>query len=688
MLIFCFRFYFLPLSFAIKLLTRNAMIKSILSLMLVCVVLFTSASAATKKPAKSKTPKADKAFNAAQYFTASTLYKKAYARFKKAEYKSKAAFKAGECARLMHNNAEAEDFYSKAVAAKYSDPIVLLRYADALKSNGKYAEAIAQYNAYKIKVPEDITTGAAIKACEQAQLWKDKPTRHKVENISPLNSKYYDFAVCANPAEKNSVVFTSSREEATGTSNDNWYGEKFYDLFTASQDNNGKWSTPASFSTNINSENSDGAATFSADGKTIYYTTCPHSKTKNTFCKIMMSSMKDGKWGDPEPFPFNNESYVTAHPALTKDGKTLFFVSDMQGGNGGKDIWSSRWDDATSTWGNPINMGTAINSEGDEMFPFAGRDGKLYFSSNGRPGMGGLDLFFSSYENGVWGEAQNLKSPLNSSADDFGLFYTTETSGYLSSNRDGGLGADDIYSFERIPLKLSVSGKVFDTDTKIPIEGALVELFGSDGTSLSVKTTTDGVYRYDLKPEVKYKVSASFTGYLTKFEEFTTINLEEDKDYSYDFDFPLKSTAKPITVPEIFYDLDKAVLRPESKKALDGLITTLNENPTLTIKLTAHTDFRADDAYNMTLSRKRAKAVMDYLTANKIPADRLESEGRGETQPKEIENDEEYLPFKRGDKLTKDFIDNLKDNDLKEKAHQYNRRTEFEVTGATYVPKN
>jgi peptidoglycan-associated lipoprotein len=664
------------------------MIHRILSLLLVFATVFTSLSAADKKPAKSKTPKADKAFNAANYYTASALYKKAYAKLKKKEDKATAAFKAGECARMMNNNLEAEDFYGKAVAAHYKDPMGILRYADALKANGKYAEAIAQYNAYKTANPSDPKGENGAKASEQAQAWKDKPTRHKVENLSALNSKYFDFAVAENPAAKNSVVFTSSREEAVGTKNDNWYGEKYYDLFSASLDNNGKWSTPTSFSTTVNTENSDGAATFSSDGKTMYYTTCPHSKDKNTVCKIMMTTMADGKWSEAVSLPFNSDTYTTGQPSLSADGKTLYFVSDMPGGLGGKDIWMSRWDDASSSWGTPSNLGAGINTEGDEMFPYAGRAGKLYFSSNGKPGMGGLDIFSTTFENGVWSEANNLKSPMNSPADDFGLFFTSETNGYLSSNREGGKGNDDIYSFVIPPLNLSVGGKVYDTDTKEPLEAALVELFGSDGTSLSVKTGPDGTYRYDLKPEVKYKVSASFTGYLTKFEEFTTIGLEEDKDYSYDFDFPLKSTKKPITVPEVFYDLDKATLRAESKKALDGLIKTLNENPTITVKLTAHTDYRADDAYNMKLSQRRAKSVMDYLIANGIAADRLESEGRGETQPKAVENDEEYLPFKRGDVLTKEFIDALGSKELKEKAHQYNRRTEFEVTGTTYVPKS
>lgn len=663
------------------------MIKRILSLVLVCFTIL-SATGAAKKPAKSKTVKADKAYNAAQYYTASALYKKAYAKLKKKEDKATAAFKAGECARMMNNNPEAEDFYSKAVAAKYKDPIALLRYADALKANGKYAEAIVQYNAYKAANPSDPKGDVGVKASEEAQAWKDKPTRHRVDNVSAINSKYYDFAVAENPAQKGSVVFTSSREEAVGTKNDNWYGEKYYDLFSATMDNNGKWSTPSSFSTVLNGENSDGAATFSADGKTMYYTTCPHAKDKNTFCQVMAATMADGKWSEGVSLPFNSEQYTTGQPSLSADGKTLYFASDMPGSVGGKDIWMSKWDDASSSWGTPSNLGAGINTEGDELFPYGGRAGKLYYSSNGKPGMGGLDIFSSSFENGVWSEATNLKSPMNSPGDDFGLFFTSETNGYLSSNREGGKGADDIYSFVIPPLNLAVAGKVYDTDTKEPIEGALVELFGSDGTSLSVKTSTDGTYRYPLKPNVKYKVSASFTGYLTKFEEFATIGLDEDKDYTYDFDFPLKSTAKPITVPEVFYDLDKATLRAESKKALDGLIKTLNENPTITVKLTSHTDYRADDNYNKKLSDRRAKSVMDYLVANGIDKDRLESEGRGETQPKAVENDEEYLPFKRGDVLTKEFIDGLKDKELIEKAHQYNRRTEFEVTGTTFVPKS
>jgi peptidoglycan-associated lipoprotein len=665
------------------------MIKKTLSLLLILTLSMISGFAqetTTKAPPKSKTQKADKFFKIGEYFTASTYYKKAFTKFKKSEDKSRAAFHAGECARLMGNNVEAEDWYGKAVKAKYKDPIGLLRYADALKANGKYAEAIAQYNAYKEKNPSDPKAGVSVKNTETAQGWKDKPTRHRIDNLSAINTKYYEFAVCENPAVKNSLVFSSSREESKGSKNDGWYGEKFFDLFQTSMDNNAKWSTPTAFPGPANTEYSDGAACFDASGKVMYYTTCPNSKDKNTQCKIMMTTMADGKWGDAVALPFNSDTYTCGHPCLSADGKLLFFSSDMPGGMGGKDIWVSAYDG--SAWGTPTNLGSGVNTDGDEMFPTMGKNGRLYFASNGKPGMGGLDMMYTTNEGGVWAEATNLKSPMNSSGDDFGLIWNTETTGYFTSNRDGGKGMDDIYSFLVPPVKLAVGGRVYDTDTKESLQGATVELFGSDGTSLSVQTGADGMYRYELKPNVKYKVSASFTGYLTKFHELSTVGLEEDQDFLKDFDFPLKSTAKPITVPEIFYDLDKSTLRPESKKALDGLITVLNDNPTITIKLTSHTDYRADDNYNMKLSERRAKSVMDYLIAKGVPADRLTFEGKGETTPKAVENDEEYLPFKTGDVLTKEFIDKLESRELKEKAHQYNRRTEFEVTGTTYVPKN
>lgn len=652
----------------------------ILIVALVAVVLLASGCA------KQMTQKADGLYNRGLYNDAMVLYKKVYAKQSKKEDKATTAWKIGESYRMQSDAKEAANWHEKSYSNGNKTPEVIWALATALKMNGKYDEAIARYNEYKTANPGDAKADAAIASCQQAQAWKDKPTRFKVENAAALNTKYFDFAVAKNPNAKNGIYITSSREASAGTKNDGWYGQKYFDLFSAEMDNNGKWSTPIPLAAPINTAASEGAAAYDASGKTMYFTRCDELKGATGYCKIYKSTLGSSGWSKPESLAINSDEYSVGHPSLSEDGKTMYFSSDMPGGKGGKDIYMMKWDDANSTWGAPANMGPSINTEGDEMYPYIHTNGKLYFSSNGHPGMGGLDNFSAMYDGGTW-IVNNLRSPINSSADDFGIIFTDATTGFLSSNREGSMGSDDIYSFVMPPPNFAVYGRVYDTDTKESIAGAVVELFGSDGTALSVKTEAPGTYRYQLKSNVKYKISASYTGYLTKFVEVSTVGLDESEDFEENFDFPLKSTAKPITLPEIFYDLDKATLRPESKKALDGLITVLNENPTITIKLTAHTDYRASDAYNVNLSHRRAKSVVDYLIKAGIDQDRLSSEGKGETTPKEVENNEEYPPFKRGDKLTKEFIDGLANNDLKEKAHQYNRRTEFEVLRTDYVPK-
>lgn len=657
--------------------------------LLFCVLtlsIFVSADAEPKAK-KSKTAKADALYNRNLFTQANELYKKSYAKQKKAVDKGRTAWMIGECYRETNNPVEAANWYEKAYSNGNKDSMVVLNWADALKRSGKYPEAIVKYNEFKTISPGDPRGDQGVTACQMAQEWKDKPTRFTVENVNALNTKYYDFATAQSPTSKNTLLFTSSREESKGTNNDGWYGQKFYDLFQSTMDNNGKWSTPVPVASPINSEASDGASSFDSKGTTLYFTRCELIKEKNTFiCKIYKTALSDSGWATPEGLPFNSDEYSVGQPSISSDGMSLYFSSDMPGGQGEHDIYVCKFDAATNAWGGPMNLGTAVNTPGDEMFPYIHDNGKLYFSSTGLAGMGGLDIFSANSENGNW-SVNNLKSPINSPGDDFGIMFSAPSTGYISSNREGGVGSDDIYAFVMPPPNFAVFGRVYDTDTKENITGATVELFGSDGTSLSVKTEGPGTYRYQLKPGVKYKLSASFTGYLTKFAEVTTVGIDESKDFEENFDFPLKSTARPITLPEIFYDLDKSTLRPESKKALDGLVSTLNENPTITVKLTSHTDLRATDAYNVALSGRRAKSVVDYLIKNGIDKERLSWEGKGETTPKEVENNEEYLPFKQGDKLTPDFIGKLDSNSLREKAHQYNRRTEFEVLSTDYVPK-
>lgn len=648
---------------------------------LLCSVMFLNVNAAETK---SKTAKADRIYKAGHYYDAMELYKKSYVKLKGKD-KAMAAYMAAECYSKMNNYKEAAGWYEKATKADKSNADYVLKLANTLKSTGRYDEAITQYNEYKSMNTSDPQGQEGASSSEMAQQWKDKPTKHKVESVSALNTKYFDFAVAASKLEKNTLYFSSSRAEATGGSNDSWYGEKYFDLFKTTQDNNAKWSIPVPLPNPINSSASEGAASFDSKGNVMYFTRCDAIKGKDSQCKIFKTTYDGTTWGTPEGMPFNSDDYTCGHPSISPDGMTLYFSSDMQGGSGGKDIFYIT--NTNGTWSAPINAGSNINTSKDEMFPHMAEGGKFYFSSNGQPGMGGLDIFSATNENGAWGNVTNLKSPMNSAGDDFGILFTSTTSGYFTSNREGGQGSDDIYSFVMPPANFSVYGKVYDTDTKEPIAGATVELFGSDGTSLSVKTQDAGTYRYELKPGYKYKVSASFTGYLTQFKELSTEGLDESKDFEANFDFPLKSTAKPIQLPEVFYDLDKYSLRPESESALDGLMKVLDENPTITIKLTAHTDFRADDNYNLTLSNNRAKSCYNYLIKKGIDPARLSKEGRGEKDAKEVENDTDYPPFKRGDKLTEEFILALTSEELKEKAHQYNRRTEFTVLGTDYVPK-
>ncbi|MBS1765230.1 MAG: OmpA family protein [Bacteroidetes bacterium] len=657
---------------------------SLILLSLACI--FSTATMDAAKAKKSKTAKADKAFNSGKYAPAADLYKKAYAKIKDKTVKAEAAYKAAECYTKMSNAAEALNWYEKSVKSNGKNADAVLKYAQALKNNGRYDEAVAQFNAFKALEPGDERGNNGVTSSETAQQWKDKPTKYKVDNVAALNTKYFDFAVGVSNLDKNTLYFTSSRAEATGNKNDAWYGEKFYDIFKSTIDNNGKWSIPTSMSDVINTEASEGAMTFDAKGNVMYFTRCKKSDVKGQEgqCKIYKSTFDGTKWGEPELLPFNSDNYTCGQPSLSDDGTTLYFASDMPGGLGGKDIWMSK--NENGSWTTPVNLST-INTTGDEMFPYIAANGKLYFASNGHPGMGGLDIFTATMENGTWGTVTNLKYPINSSYDDFGLMFNTATTGYLTSNRAGGQGEDDIYSFVVPPANFAVYGRVYDTDTKDPISGATVELFGSDGTRLSVKTQDAGTYRYELKPDVDYKISASFTGYLTQFKEVSTKGLDESKDFEKNFDFPLKSTAKPIALPEIYYDFDKFSLRPESKSSMDGLIKVLDDNPTITIKLTAHTDYRGTDQYNNVLSNKRAESAYKYLLSKGVDKARLSWEGRGKKDPLEVPNNEEYPPFKRGDVLTEQFIKGLATEELKDKANQYNRRTAFTVLSTDYVPK-
>lgn len=628
---------------------------------------------------------ADLAFTKGDYYDATTLYKKAFTKEKNKAKRAEIIYKVAESYRLTNDYKNQEVWYAKAIKANFKDPEAILNYANALKMNSKYDEAIVQYTNYKKAESTDPRGDLGIESCQQAQKWKDKQTRYHLNNVSAINTKYSDFAVTYSNKDHRHIIFSSARQEAIGKNNDGWTGEKFQDLFEAAFDKKGKWSSPKPMLEPINSNASEGGTAMDPKGNDLFFTRCEIEKGKIGICEIYFTKRKGADWEEPKLILLTADSFTVGHPALSPDEQTLYFSSDMPDGFGKKDIWFSKYDKKAKEWGKPVNAGNKVNTDEDELYPFITSDGTLYYSSKGHIGMGGLDVFMSKQTNGVFEESVNLKYPVNSSNDDFAFILDELTGdrGFLSSDRDGGKGGDDIYSWSLPPLVFTVSGKIVDADTKANIEGATIELFGSDGSSIPYKTDKTGAYKFDLKPETSYKVSATMPNYLNKYLEVSTIGIEQSKDFIGDFDFALHSILRAIELPEVYYDLGKWDLRPESKKSLDELLQTLKDNPTIVIELGSHTDSRPIPMTNDTLSKRRAESVVNYLIQKNIPKERLDYRGYGANEPRALTKD--MGNFKSGDKLNDEFINNLNSKKLKEEAHQLNRRTEFKVLRTNYI---
>ncbi len=653
-------------------------------LMVLSVIVFST----NVKAQKNYLETADNSFKKGNFYIAIDEYKEAYVKERDKSKKSEIIFKTAECYRMANDVKQAEIWYDKAIKANYSDPLAVLYYAQALKVNGKYPEAIVEFNKYTQLNSSDPRGAVGAKSSEQAQKWKDKPTRFKVENEAFLNTPNYDFAAAYGKSDYKILYFTSSRQEATGSKPDGWTGEKYTDIFETTQDKKGKWSSPLPLGIPISTEANEGSATLDKKGNTMYFTRCQEAKNSGGVCKIFMAKKKGKEWDDPQPLAFNSDSFTVGHPSLSNDESMLFFSSDMPGGQGGKDIWVSTFDKKTKVWGTPTNLGPNVNTAQDEMYPFVHRDGTLYFSSNGHPGMGGLDIFSATLKGKEYTNVTNMMYPINSAADDFGIIFENEVDrGYLSSDREGGKGKTDIYSFYLPPLEFTLKGKIIDLDKKIDLTGVLVELTACDGSS-SLKTITDatGSYSFDkkqIKPNSCYKIAVSKKGYFGEKAEISTLGMEESADLIKDF--AIKFIPVVIVLPNIEYDLAKWDLRPSSKVELEKLLKILDENPTLVIEIGSHTDTRSSDAYNDDLSNKRALSVVEFLSEKGVPADRLSYKGYGERIPRKITDDKQIFPI--GTVITDAFIAKLKTNDEKEAAHQLNRRTEFKVLRDDYVPK-
>ncbi len=673
--------------------------------LLSAVVLFMLAFTLNANAQKNYIRDADRAFDNQQYFNASDLYKKGIAKIKNKQEKARITFQIAECYRMMNDWKQAESWYSKAIKAKHTNDKMYLYFAESKKINMKYDEAITAFQDYQKLVPSDPAGENGIKSSELAQKWKDNPSRYVIENMAQINSKDYDFSPTYGDKKHTSLVFTSKREGQTGNKIDPISGTMYSDLFETKVDKNGKWSTPSTIQGDVNSAlGNEGASCVNKKGDKVYFTRCDQAKKKWITCKIYMAPKKGNSWGEPELIDFGLDAAMTdsfnfRHPTVSADEQVMIFSSDMTGSMGGQksDLWMSTFDKKSKTWGKPVNMGPSINTPGREGFPYLSENGDLFFSSDGQLGMGGLDIFKSPITDAkTWkfGTPENLKYPMNSSGDDFGIVFDgKKEKGYLTSNREGTKGADDIWSFYLPPLVFHLAGTI--TDCKYGpttlVEEATVRMVGSDGSALEVKTAKDGKYKYDLLPEVSYVVtvfsdgkahSPKAEGYLNLADKdkgkLTTVGEMTSKDYT--LDFCLVPTESEIRFPAVLYDLNKSTLRPESKDSLNFLYQTLIDNPTIVIEISSHTDSRASNKYNQTLSQARAQACVDYLVnEKKIPKERLVAKGYGEERP---------LRLADGTVLTEKYILSKKTKQEQEALFDLNRRSVFKVLRWDYVDPN
>ena len=653
-------------------------------LFILLIVFSTSTSYIFSQSKSKRLSKADKAFDLEEYYKAAELYKKAYEKAKNRAVKAEIIFKQAECYRLSGNTKRAANYYKRAIKTKFPNTIVYLRYADVLRMNENYDEALIQYQKYLELNPNDVEGEKGLRSCEFALKWLDNPTRYKLELMPLVNSRFSDFSPAFGNSDYTEMYFTSARSGGITDKLDDRTGEAFTDIYVTRIDKKGKWSIPVLVGEPINTEGNEGSVALNNRGTNMYLTLCKVEKKKSLGCAIYISKRKGKLWENPQQLQIKLDSNTSiGHPTLSSDEKILIFSSDLGDGYGGKDLWLVKRE-KRNRWSEPINLGPAVNTTGDEMFPFLHPDGTLYFSSDGHIGLGGLDIYKSTPDgNGAFSSVMNLKCPVNSSGDDFGMVIETNGErGYLTSNRSGGKGGDDIYQFELPPLKLFLKGVVTDSKTGGILTNASIELIGSDGSVVKKNTDNTGSYEFQLNPLTSYEIIVSNEGYLKKKFSETTYGLEFDKTFVIDFLIdPIK---KEIVLPRIEYDFAKSDLRRQSIEDLDLLVIALNDNPNIVIELQSHTDYIGSNRQNMRLSQARADVCIAYLVEKGINPERLIALGKGETVPFVMEKNDGKL--KKGDVLTERYIKKLRRKKDKDKANQYNRRTSFKVISEDYIP--
>lgn len=625
----------------------------------------------------------DQLYATGDYFDAAAQYRKAYSQTspKERTQRGQIALRQAECYRRINYTARAITAYRNALRYKQGDSATRMALGQQLLKVGQYKEAAKVMTEMLDSCPQNSMAQALLASARKAPQWKKEGSRYKVKREDVFNSRRSDYSPVLAGAEHDRLYLTSTRNEATGDDISGITGTKNADIFMAQKDEQGRWQRPQVIDTELNSNADEGACCLSPDGRTMYLTSCLSDERYPRFATIVTSRRSDATWNKPQPLPITRDTLsLYAHPAVSPDGQWLYFVSDMPGGMGGKDLWRVRLTEAGL--GGVENLGTPVNTPGDEMFPTFRPNGDLYFSSDGHEGMGGLDIYIAHPTASGW-TIEHPGFPLNSMGDDFGMtFEGNKNRGFFSSNRGDAHGWDHIYSFENPEIIQTVKGWVYEREG-YELPQAVVYMVGNDGTNLRLSVMNNGSFTQTVRPGVDYVLMASCPGYLNHQTELHVVETEESQEHV--LQFPLASITAPVLIDNIHYDFDRATLRPESMAALDSLVTLLNTNPHVAIELSAHCDYKGKGDYNKRLSQRRAEAVMRYLTAHGISADRLTAVGYGKEQPKTIKHRlaVRYPFLQENTVLTEDFIKTLTP-EQQEICNQLNRRTEFRVTNTTY----
>ena len=640
---------------------------------------------------KDLSAEADRAFGRGGYAEAAEEYLKVYPRFTKNPAEAgRVAYMLGECYYRLANLAGAKEWLEKSEKLKYGagHPEVFLSLGNVMLAMGEYEKALKWFKSFREAGGDSGVAADRIRAAEELALAQDEPpSRYIVDNVLLLNSEAYDFGIAFSTKKGDEVIFASSRSSATGSGEDPITGEAFMDLFTATQDRKGRWSTPEPVVGAVNTEANEGTVAFDRKFKTMFFTRCVSEGKNNFACDVCFSPSMGTRMGPAEVLPLvdraaDSQSQV-GHPAFSLDDSFLLFASDMPGGMGGKDIWYVGWDaKAGKITGSPVNLGPEVNTSGDEMFPQIRFDGDLFFASNGRGGNGGLDICQAKKAASgtmAFEKALPLPYPLNSSSDDFGMVFKDGLDeGFFISSRPGGRGRDDIYSFRLPDQEFCFRANVYDYDTGNPLAGSTVLVSGSDGKTFPLTADAEGAValceKDQILKDVTYGVDVRKPGYIGTGDRFSTVGLTESTTFAREYFLKEIITDKEYPMPLVLYPFNQATLlvdaQVNSEDSLKYLVDLLTRNEMLVIQLESHTDSRGDAKYNEELSQRRAQTCVDYLISRGIDPRRVKAVGKGE-----------------GQLVVSDAaIAAMKTEAEKDKGHQANRRTVFRIIATDFVP--